>query len=199
MANRFYFVPKIGDGLTPLSAFRPKYTDSGDLGAGWNLAGRWNAIDYGMENCFLIAADVTPEEHTSLNAQTDVLAVPSPIDSNVSAAALSVVQSRLESMNIPGNWVTTAHTYRQVLRTARRVIEFMRHFRRLNNAERLFNGHALATRWNQLTEEMRQKLRTVADELGLDYSGVTNTMTLRQILKLIADQLPDSTLGGEML
>lgn len=195
---RFYFVPKIGDGLTPLSAFRPKYTDAGDLGAGWNINGRWHAMDYGMENCFLLAADVTPEEHTSLNAQTDVLAVPTPIDSNVSSAALSVVRSRLESMNIPGNWVTTSHTYRQVLRTARRVITFVQRYRG-KFGDRIFNGHLLSTRWNQLSEAMRQRLRDVADELGLDYSGVTNTMTLRQILKLIADQLPDTSIGGETL
>lgn len=197
MANRFYFVPKTADDVIP-GAVRPKYTEAGSLGAGWDVRGRFQAIDYGMEDCYLLVVDVTPEEHTSLNAQTDVLAVPSPLSSNVSAAALSVVQSRLESMNIPGNWVTTSHTYLQVLKTARRVIVFMQKFRALSGI-RLFNGNTLATRWNQLDEATRQRLRDAADALGLDYSGVTNTMTMRQILKLIADQLPDSTFGGETL
>jgi hypothetical protein len=63
---------------------------------------------------------------------------------------------------------------------------------------RLFaSGVTLDTRLNQLTATQRQRLSAVADDLGLDSSGVTNTMTLRQVLKLIADQLPDITFGGD--
>lgn len=198
MAQRFYLVPKVGDGLTPFSAFRPKYTDPDDLGAGWNLAGRWQALDYGSEASFLMAADVTGAEHTSLSAQTDVLAVPPALDNNVSAIALATVRSKLEAANLPGSWVTTSHTYRQVLRTVRRAITLVQRYRGLHGLP-LFDGVTLATQWNQLTQAQKDRFRAAADDLGLDYSAVTNDMTLRQILKLVADQLPDITLGGETL
>jgi hypothetical protein len=45
---------------------------------------------------------------------------------------------------------------------------------------------------------MKQKLRDAADSMGMDYSFVTSTTTIRQILKNFADQWGDKPIyiGG---
>jgi hypothetical protein len=196
---RFYLVPKIGVGTVP-DPFRAKYVRPDELGAGWNIVGRYVSMDYGFENAFLVKADVTPSEHTTLSAQTDVLAVPADLDTLVSGAALPTVQSKLEALNLPASWVTTSHTYRQVMRTVRRVITFMQRYQGLFPADRVFAaGITLDTRLNQMTAAQRSRLQDVAVSLGLDTSGVTNTLTIRQALRVMADQLPDIAMGSETL
>jgi len=194
---RFYLVPKVVRTGGPFGTYiSPKYTEPGELGAGWDLTGRWSAMDYGLEDLFLMGVDVTPEEHTSLNAQTDVIAIPSPITANVSAGALSVVRSRLEGANLPGNWVTTAFTYQQVLAIVGRVVTFAQKYQGMFNAPLFASGITMDTQINQLTQLQRQRLQTTANFFGLDYSGVTSTSTMRQVLKLIADQMPGFVLRG---
>jgi hypothetical protein len=147
----------------------------------------------------LLAAYVTPAQHTILAAQTDVLAIPVPLDSNVSGAALSRVQSVLESMNIPGSWVTTSFTYRQVIGTVGKVIAIAQRYNGLFGTQKLFeSGITLDTQWNQLSQAQKNRLQAVADDLRLDTSGITNQMTLGQILKAIADQLPSFGMEGEI-
>lgn len=185
---RFYVVPKIGDGLTPFTAFRPKYTDADSVQVGWNVAGRWQAIDYGLEQVFMLALDATGAEHTALTAQADVLAVPSPIAANVSALALNTVQTKLEAGNIPADWVTTGFTYQQVLSRVLRIVSFMQRFRGIFG--QLFAGGAtLDTRINQLPLNARQALNTAAQSLGADTSSIQGTTLIRAALVIVADQL----------
>lgn len=184
---RYYVVPKIGDGLTPPTAFRPKYTDPGSLGAGWNV-GPWSAMDYGLENVELVALNLDASQHSTLAAQTDVLSVPSPITNTVSALALNTVQTKLEAGNIPADWVTTAFTYRQVLSRVMRIVQFMQRFHGMFG--RLFAGGAtLDTRINQLPVNARTALATAAQSLGADTSSITGTTLIRQALVIVADQL----------
>lgn len=193
-----FLTPKIGDGLSIPTAFRPKYTEPGALGAGLDLTG-WTAMDYGFENLFLVRVDLTAAQRTALSAQTDVLVVPANIDSTVSAAALNRIQTTLEAANLPAEWVTTALTYRQVLRRARRVIMFMQRWQGLFGDRVFVNGITLDTRWNQLPANIQQRLRDVAASLTLDTSSITNNSTMRQILRVVADQLPDVDFGGVTL
>jgi hypothetical protein len=199
-----FLTPKIGDG-TFLNAYRPKFVvvlpsrDSGQLGdPALDITGAsW--MDYGFEALYLVKADVTAAQRTALSAQTDVLVVPANIDNTVSAAALARIQATLEAANLPSEWVTTALTYRQVLRRTRRIITFMQRWAGMF-VERVFvNGITLDTRWNQLSPTVQQRLRDVAASLTLDTSSIANNTTMRTILRVVADQLPDITLGGETL
>lgn len=194
---RFYFVPKIGDGLGPRTGFRPKYTDPGVLGAGLDVRD-WSANDYGSEAVMILAANVTPEQHTALSAQQDVIAIPATLDTPISALALSTIQAKLEALNLPCEWLTTATTYRQALRTLIKIISFAGRYQVVSGRQWIFTGGVtLDTRWNQLSQAVKLNLRDTADSLGLDSSGVTATMTMRQILRAVADQLPEFTIRGE--
>lgn len=187
----FALVPKIGDGLSPSTAFRPKYTDPGSLGVGLDLVG-WSALDYGAEPIFLIRVNLTAAQRAALQSQPDAMVVPANLDNTVSALAVTTIKNQLEASNIPAEWVTTDLTYRQVLRRFRRVITFMQRYNGLWGALRLFaSGITLDTRLNQLTATQRMRLADAADSLGLDRSGLVNTMTIRQALRTLADQLPD--------
>lgn len=186
----FALVPKIGDGLSPSTAFRPKYVDPGSLGVGLDLSG-WVAMDYGAEPIFLMRVPLTASQRSALQSQPDAMVVPANLDNNVSALAVTAIQNQLEAANLPAEWVTTSLTYRQVLQRFRRCITFMQRWNGLFPEFRLFtSGITLDTRLNQLTAAQRQRLADVADDLALDRSGVTNTMTIRQVLRLLADQLP---------
>lgn len=185
---RFYVVPKIGTGATLDDAFRPKYVDHDSVQAGWNVDGRYQGMDYGLENVFLLALDVTGAEHTALTAQADVLAVPSPITDTVSALALNTVKTKLEAGNIPADWVTTSLTYQQVLARVIRLVQFMQRFHGLFG--QLFAGGAtLDTRINQLPVNARQALNQAAQSMGADTSSITGTTLIRAALVIVADQL----------
>jgi hypothetical protein len=196
LAVRFYLVPKVVVTLPFGDVLVPKYTQPGDLGVGWDLDNRWSAMDYGLEDLFLLAVDNTPAEHTSLAAQVDVIAVPSPISDNVSAAAVSVIQTRLEGANLPASWVTTGHTYQQVLAIVGRVVAFAQAYHGQHNLPLFTGGATLNTQINQIPQAARQRLQSTAQSLNLDYSSVTSTTTIRQVLLLIAQQMPGFTLRG---
>jgi hypothetical protein len=190
---RYYVVPRSGTGQFP-TPYEPKYFNQFADPSALPFVG---TMDYGLENVFLVAADLTPAQHTAVTANADVLAVPSPIDANVSALALPTVQAKLEAGNIPADWVTTAMTYQQVLSRVLRLVTLMQRFNGLFG--RLFAGGAtLDTRINQLPVNARNALVSAAQSLGADTSTIQGTTLLRTALVIVADQLFPSGLpfGG---
>jgi len=60
-------------------------------------------------------ADCTPAQESSVAANADVVLIP-PLDSTITAGALATVKSKIEALDIPGQWVTAGMSYRTVLR-----------------------------------------------------------------------------------
>lgn len=184
---RFYIVPMETDAKGTL---RPKYIR--DLGIdNSNMA-------YGLEQVFLSACPtITDAQHQTVAANLDVIAIPQNLDATINATALATVQQKMEGLHIPADWVTTANTYRDVLRVTGKVFLLMQRFRGLHLRAFFEAGITLDTRINQLTQPQRQALIDAATSLGLDTSGVTGPMAIRQALKVIADQLPAFTMEGQ--
>lgn len=189
VAIRFYIVPKVGDGLSLPTAFRPKYVP--ELGVSYS------AMDYGKEDTMLVGADVTSAQHQSLNANLDVTAIPQNLDSNVSSAALVTIQNKLEAIKVPGSWVTTSTTYRQVVGNIGRIFLLMQRFDGLHARTFFQSGITLDTRVNQLTTEQRNALQDAAISLGLDIQFITSTTTVRTMLRTWVQQMGPLTLHGE--
>ena len=189
MSKRFYIVPQIGDGSTPENSIRPKYIADGGV--------NYEAMNYGLEQTFLAGCEVTPEQHTQLASQLDVIAIPADLDDQIGLTALSVVVGRLEGLHVPADWVTTNHTYRDVLGVVGRLFQYMQRFNGREMRKFFESGVTLNTRVNQLTQAQRNAMTGAAVDLSLDTSGVTMTMTLRQALKSLVDQLPEIHLFGE--
>ena len=189
VAVRFYIVPKIGDGLSPATTFRPKYIV--DLGV------PWSAMDYGRETTMLVGADVTGAQNTTISANLDVTAIPAGLDTNLSAGAVATVQNALENLKMPGTWVSTASTYREVVGTVARMCLLMQRFDGMNAATFFQSGITLDTRINQLTQTQRDRLSAAATSLGLDISFITGSMTVRTVLRNWVLQMGPVTLHGE--
>lgn len=185
--TRFYLVPKVGNAL---DGFAPKYVVA--------LAVSFQGMDFADDPVFLLAANVTDAQHTLMAANTDVLSIPVALDDKLSALAVSSVQTKLESANLPAHWVKVSLTYRQILKAIAAMILIRQRYFGL--AGKLFEASiTLDLRLNQLPTATRTNLETAALSLGLDISGLTNTTTLRNALKLLGDQLPSLVMLGETL
>ena len=187
VALRFYIVPK--EELSfPAGAMVPKYIHG--------LAD-YSAMDYGRDNTYLVGTDVTAAQHTSIAANLDVVAIPAQLDNAIGLVALSTVQNRLESLRVPAGWVNENHTYRDVVRIVGKIFLLMQRFQGIFHINFWETGITLDTRMNQLTANQRTRLQQACETFNADLSNVTNTTTVRQVLKLCADQIPSFTLAGE--
>lgn len=152
----------------------------------------WSMKDYGSINQAVLCADISSTDHTSLSSHSDVLVVPINIDSALTVSARNIARNFLENYNIPAGWVNTGMTYRTVLRT---ITNFFMFFQRLNGI--LERDLDLPAGWlelevQQIPAGIRQAMMQYADENGIDYSVVTPTTTMRNIMKYMADSWGDT-------
>jgi hypothetical protein len=196
MAWTLCLVPVLGTGSATTDARRPKYVTAGI---------KWGGTDYGFEPWMLIAADLTPAQVTSLQAQADAMVLPSTLDALLTAGQVTTVQTTLEALPVPAEWVTTALTWRTVIRAVLGMFRFMavfarRFFQMTGTTTPVFTtGVDLTRTFLSLPGPVRQTLSDTADELRLDRTGVISTTTLRQLLKSIGLQMAQRPLAiGEM-
>ena len=183
MTWHLYFLPVIGTGIEADSR-RPKYIAA--------LSGiSWAAMDYGFNPSMVAAADVDDATDSSIDANADVNRIPDNMDLFLSAGAVSVVQNAMEVMFWPADWVNTTYTYRQILRYVGGFCAYLQRYSAISgNINPVFSSGnvTLSTQFNQLPAKARQDLQATATDLGLSYAGITGTMTMRQIMKSMADQ-----------
>jgi hypothetical protein len=192
MTIRYYLVPieTVGEARGP-KYLRWRFTENPTP-----LGVTWSGMDFGLEPAMLVRADVTGGQHTTLSANADVVSIPTNIDANITADALPTVKAALETLNIPADWVTTAFTYRQVLRMVAGLFQFAQRHHGIH-FERLFSFN-MDTQFSSLPLPVRQRLIATANSLNYDISGLSGSNTIRQILKDVADQWGDKPiiLGG---
>jgi hypothetical protein len=162
---------------------------------------KWWKIDYGLEPTTLIAANMDAAQITTLQGLSDVTLVPANMDNQI-GANLAVVQAALEAKNIPADLIVATNTYRQVLRGVLAIFYVAQLF---NGKEatspgvggRIFPaGITFNTTLGELSLRVRDMLRDAAMARGIDYSGLTLTSTLREVLRLVASQPVSRTLFG---
>lgn len=146
-----------------------------------------NWLDYGLRPTMLVVIDISDADHAFMASQDDVIDVPLNIDNTISAAALGAVQDALELLKVPGTWVTTTNTYRDVLRAVAGLFSFAQKYHAMWLEQLVENNVDLGLKWSQIPQAKRTKVLATADALGIDYSPVTNQWTIRQILKFLAD------------
>ena len=132
-------------------------------------------------------AEVTQEQHDALVANSDVTAVPENIDQNITSGAIPAVKTALETLRIPADWVTTAFTYRQILRMVAGLFQFAQRHYGMHKEVLIDSQAQLDLRWNQIPLARRNRILATADSLGYDYSAIQPTWLIRRILKLLAD------------
>ena len=191
IALRFYVVPKVQSVCPPSCppAFRPKYFP--EMGV------NFDSMDYGLENTFLVGAMVSSTQHTSVASNIDVISIPQNIDATIGLTALDTVRDRLEGLHVPAAWVTTSHTYRAVISAVGKIFMFAQRYHGLFGQLIFPDSIALDTQINQLSQAAKDRLAQTASSLNLDYSSITNTMTLRQALTILGSQIPPFSLAGQ--
>lgn len=197
MPLRYYLVPISAGTSGPQPSRKPEYFAGTVDGGPALVTVDYEMLDFGLEPTGLVAANVTAQQHTTLAAQSDVTAIPVNID-NALGANLATVQAALESLHIPADALVSTNTYRQVLRATIAIFEVAARFNGLLGANgRLFPaGITLATTLGDLSQNVRNTLQSAAEALGYDYSGLTLQSTLRDVLKLIAQQAKPYTMLG---
>ena len=185
MTIRFYILPiDVYNGVRG-----PKYF------GGWparavqhaGFACPWSMKDFGSINEAVLCADIAAADHTTLEANADVLSIPTNIDSTLNTTARNAARTFCVTYNLPGTWINTGMTYRTVLRT---VCGFFFFFQRVTGI--LGHDINLTTGWldlqvQNIPADIRQAMADAATQKGYDYSMVTGTTTMRVILKAMAD------------
>lgn len=161
----------------------------------------WAMMDYGLINACLLVADVTQEQHEALTANVDVASPPQNIDQQVSEIAIPAVKAVLEELRIPADWVTSAYTYRQILRMVAGLFQFAQRYHAMHGEALVDSKAALDLRWNQIPLARRNRIIATVNELGYDYSGITSTWTVRRILRHLGGQWGATVfhIGGQEL
>lgn len=187
MEIRFYLIP-----IEMINAGRgPKYIKWRFNPDGLDV--QWSMKDFGSLDIGLIAVNADQADHDILSAAEDVTAIPANLDNNIPAGALNTVRAELEALGIPGNWVGTSNTYREVVRFVAGLFQFAQRHAGLHDSQQIRPTNVnLSNTWSDLPAQWRSNLQATADSFGYDYSGVTGATTLRVVLKALGDQWADT-------
>ena len=199
MTVRVYVLPMVIIPVGDRNFRAPKYLGARNppLVGLENIA--YNCMDYGMEDVCILIADVTIAQHNLLSAQTDVLSAPQNIDNNLNAGAVTTVKNFLELLHIPANWVSTADTYRDVLRLVGWLFQFMQRVHGIFQEKLFVAPNTLSTTYSQLSVGMQAALLQAAQSFAFNTTGLQASTTLRVILKNLADQFNARPLNSGLM
>jgi hypothetical protein len=195
---RLYAIPIVGSGSSRLDPRRPKYVSDKEVYQRWvlsipddpnspliNIGAEWNMMDYGSLPTGLVAADLTPEQHTTLVANADVDPFAADLDTAIGAAS-TTVRSRLEANRIPTQWVSGATTYRALARFVAGLFQFAQRHAGLHNEDIIGSG-ALDGRFRDLSAAQQARIQATATSFGYTLTAGTNT-PMRDVLTQMANQ-----------
>jgi hypothetical protein len=148
----------------------------------------WAWTTYLLEDVAIVLADTTVAQNTLLDAQAGVFPIAN-LDATISGTTIrNRVRSALENAFVPGTWITTGMSYRNILRAVAGMFEFHNRVVAISQG-RVFDGvKNLSTTINQLSATQISALTQTATEFGINYSGITGSSTLRAAL-LLANNL----------
>ncbi len=181
MATRYYVIPE--------NRKTPDERDVKYLSTDAAFAGlQWAAMDYGVEPVFFVGAfDISAAQHQTLTGHNGVQAIPpgAVTNTNLDAAvgsALAPVQTALERLMIPADWVTTSTTWRAVLAACLRMSQFMQRLHGLYNANLSGRTARLDIRMSNLPADFQQALLSTVNSFGWDAQVVAPDWTMRRFL-----------------
>ena len=202
MVRRVYILPATRVASGPGSSAAVSRTPSNvGRGADAVVTGVYlRGMDYGLQPVFLALCEVDAAQHGLIAAQQNVTVIPANLSGTVGAGARAAVEAALEGWKIPGNWVTAAMTYRQVLKGVATIFQIAQRLHGMFGVEAFPSGVTLSTTMAQLTQGQRNALQAVVDSFGWDRSSITGATTMRQFLRAMAQQWTwPIVLGSESL
>ncbi len=151
-------------------------------------------IRYGRTDDAVVLIQAAQFILNTIKANTDVtvLATQSNIDSALNASQANAAKLIFEDAFIPNIFINSGDTRREVLRAVVGSFLFSQRMeglfgeswkRKAQNA-----GVTLNSQWQDFPQALKDALITVRDDFGWTNLGITNTSTLRDILKVVSDQ-----------
>ena len=185
--NRVYIVPIIQTGNYRYPAGVASKNNPEGLAVPWAL------MDYGLINRGILVAEVDDTQAAQLDAVQGVIILPVNLDTQLTAGAVTTVRNALEAAGIPAGWVSTADTYRSVLRSIAGIFQYMQRVTAILGYAPTVTQAALNTQYSGLPGPVQTAMLQAAQDMQFDYSGLRATSTLRAILKTMADQWASHT------
>lgn len=175
-----YFMPTATNARGGIGA---KY-DGTFIGAGFSVS----MIRFGNNPHCLVYSPCDVATDLLVVANADVHRLPDNLDSTPILAQVNAVQTFLENNNIPAGWVTTATTWRTIVRDVVSMFLFVQRYQGAGGPAVFTGGVTLASTFGSLPQAVRTALTTAATDQGFDTSGLTGATTLRQILRAMGLQ-----------
>ena len=183
MTTRLYIIPVIH--LTDLHYNVPAYLPHRFHAATAGLEGvPWAWTTYLLEDVALLIADTSDTQHALLDAQAGVFPVANLDGTIPNTGVRNRIRTALEDGFVPATWINTGMVYRNILRALAGMFHY--HNRAVALAQgRIFTGGVtLSTTVSQLTTAQQAALSQAAQDVGVDYSGVTGATALRAVFLL---------------
>jgi hypothetical protein len=179
MARSIYVMPI---GTNAKGTRIPKYFPS--------IISSFSMFDYGDEPwCLVGLLDVPPATDAALVANADVFKLPDDLDTAVgSPATRNQIRAKLEAAEIPGNWVETTTTYREIARVVGALCQFAQRYQGLVGGPWFSGTVHLSNTFSTLSIEQQQGIRDAAFTFGFSQAAILGTATIRDVLKSMADQ-----------
>ena len=145
------------------------------------IIARWGMVDYGYEPVALVAANVDDPTHDTLSGYSDVIALPDNLDATLTGI-VPTLQTALEGLNIPANWVNASFTLRLFLRRLIGVFFLLQRLNGLIGNIPIFTGQPrdLNTQFGVLPMAVQGGLMVAMSEVG--YVNIPDTTSLRQLI-----------------
>jgi len=181
ISNYYFIMPKTGTGIDRENGFRPQYIKDRNECFG--------SVDLGGEPYFLVMAQMTDAARDSIADSTGVVAFPKNIDVNLIAKEVTDFSADLESRNIPGNWITTSDTFRDVIRFVMITVQLNQRYNGLTQGSKIFrSGVGLNTKHSEFSDNEKQRWINVADSFEFEKSSLRANSEIRFMLKELNKQ-----------
>lgn len=176
----------IGTGLTRQDAKRPKYL------APFNgtpaLQGK-QIVWYGLLMVAMVdCPNMDQATHDMLTVNADVVAFPENLANQV-GANLSTVQAALDGFSIPSGWVTATTTYQEIVTSLFKLFNFANQFHYWFGQRVVRYLWDSNTRMNQLPGDLLADIQMAAANKGIDTTGITQQMTIKQAIGILSQRL----------
>jgi len=182
----FFIVPIEAAGGPGLGAFSVKYQHDPAVSS-------YGSMRYSWGSCAVLMLNATQTYLDSVAAQPDVYKVCAAPDllENIGGQATVALRNWLEGWGIPGNWISAADSYRQVLRGILGMFLFAHRHEYLNKKgffqDLEEQGFDLNTRWEDLSQSFRDTILAQITEKEWPIAPAANDQ-VRKLLKDFSDK-----------
>lgn len=196
MPFRLYVAPIITTVIPGKGSVRlPKYVYSGLSQVLFPVGtGRLGFLAFGQEPSGLIGADFAAADDAFLAGQADVQALPVDLTPTLTGGQVAAVRTFLENLNIAAGWVSTADTWKGVVRSVCGMFSFWQRYSGVyldtegTVAPSVFaSGVTLETTFGSLPAAVQAAMLATATDQGIPTTGLTAGTKLRAIEKNMAD------------